>query len=372
MSLCNASWVRADKFPEKLSIDDGGRFFFQRVDYSRLLGWGLDDYREGVRVLLESCTVLTKARRNKPVFPQLSNKVFGRDFYSVCRLADIIKNYGSDLLQAFFEKYFVPYEVVDIQSKRSLFTGYYIPTILASRTKNSVFKYPIYKKPKDIISYHCNYTREQIHQGALEGKDLEILYTNDPVDLYFLHIQGSGKARLVDEDKFVYLGFDGKNNCNYSSPVSFRDTGSRDQLQQRRRMDSQALKRELKRMDDNIMHSILNLNDSYVFFKFLKNERFSGAFGTSVVPFRTMAVDDNFIPLGFPMWVSTTHTLEHSHNSFNRLVIANDTGAIIKGVNRGDIFFGFDREGEKNSSFQFAEGKYYLLIPKKILTRLAN
>jgi membrane-bound lytic murein transglycosylase A len=85
-----------------------------------------------------------------------------------------------------------------------------------------------------------------------------------------------------------------------------------------------------------------------------------------LVPFRTMAIDKKIIPFGFPLWLNTTHNRKNSKDEFNKIVIANDTGSAIKGVVRGDIFFGFGEEGENNATFQYSTGKYYLLIPNKI------
>ena len=112
------------------------------------------------------------------------------------------------------------------------------------------------------------------------------------------------------------------------------------------------------------------MNDSYVFFRVLKENVIKGAFGTQLIAQRTIAVDKNYIPLGFLLWLDTTHNMEYKNASFRKLVLANDIGAAIKGAVRGDIFFGYGAEGEDNASYQHSRGEYYLLIPKKIAKKL--
>ena len=117
--------------------------------------------------------------------------------------------------------------------------------------------------------------------------------------------------------------------------------------------------------------NILNVNKSYIFFKILEDNNFKGAFGSKLVPFRTIAVDKKYIPYGFPIWLNTMHIKKYDiREQFNKLVIANDTGSAIKGVVRGDIFFGFGEEGEENSGYQYSTGEMYLLIPIKVLKKI--
>lgn len=348
---------------------NNARVVFIKTSYRDLPGWGDDNYREALESFLESCSRFLSRRDDRPVVHQFGEKIKNTDFYSVCKIGDVVRNYPDDLIKVFFEMYFVPYRVVDRGSTKSLFTGYYVPEILAKKTRDRTFKYPIYRKPPDVISGIKYYTREEIHYGALSNRNLEILYTNDPVELYFMHIQGSGIAKLVDENKYVNIGYDGKNNRSYSSLANQTKYNVDPAYSKKFGANSKALKRELKK-DLTEAVRLFNSNESYVFFKFLNDRNFKGAFGTRLIPFRTVAVDNKYIPLGFPLWLSTKHTKEKSVKEFNRLVFANDVGSAVKGVNRGDIFFGFGRDGEDNSSAQHAEGQYFLLVPVKIAKKL--
>ncbi|MDR1494844.1 MAG: MltA domain-containing protein [Rickettsiales bacterium] len=360
----------AGTVPERFFSKNNNRVFFKRASYGELDGWRNDDHQEALDVLVQSCRKIISRGKDRSAFSQLSRHIASSDFFGVCKIAEIMRQreYGSDYARIFFETYFVPYRVMDMDSAKSLFTGYYIPKITARRKKNHIFKYPIYRKPPDVVDGVKYYTREQIHEGALANRGLEILYTDDPIELYFLHIQGSGMVRLVDENKWVHIGYGGKNNCNYS-PIDGHLLAENPRIAKKSGFSTKVTKQELKKnMNEAI--KLLNLNESYVFFKFLDNGEFIGAFGTKLIPKRTMAVDSKYIPLGFPLWLSTRHTKKSSREKFNRLMFANDVGAAIKGVNRGDIFFGFGENGEIDSSSQYSEGQYFLLVPVKVARKL--
>jgi membrane-bound lytic murein transglycosylase A len=208
---------------------------------------------------------------------------------------------------------------------------------------------------------------KQIKNGILNNRDLEIFYTDDPVELFFAHIQGSMTVFLVDKAKFALLGFDGKNNHKFSSVGKFMVAND---LMDKSDLNAIQLKKKLKSMGNNFLLSILNRNDSYIFFRVLENSGIVGAFGTSLVTTRTIAVDNNTIPLGFPLWLNTHHVTKDDRWQLNKLVIANDTGSAIKGSVRGDIFFGYGTTAEEAASYQYSEGKYYLLLPERVVRKL--
>jgi membrane-bound lytic murein transglycosylase A len=137
------------------------------------------------------------------------------DFMPLCFI--LLKKDDNDKIKDFFEKYFTPFKIVSTKNDSSLgtFTGYYRIELDGSKRKTFKYRYPVYKKPRDLKNGYPYYTREQIEKGALKGKGLEILWLRDIVDSYLLHIQGTGVVRLTNGDR-VYLGFDGKNNREYS------------------------------------------------------------------------------------------------------------------------------------------------------------
>lgn len=339
--------------------------FLKKATFSDFKYWEEENYKEALNVFLESCEKIQTLPDNKNIFPQLNKKIHKNDFYAICKIGNIIKNYNDKYLQVFFENYFIPYEVVD-NSKKSLFTGYYLPQINAKRQKDKQFQYPIYKRGYNFENSIKNYTREEINNGILDNKNLEILYTDDLVELFFFHIQGSGSVYLVDENKVISIGYDGKNSHPFTSIGKYMLNNN---LIDKSKINAKDIKTELKK-DMNLAKMIMNKNKSYIYFRIIENDNITGAFGMKLIPFRTIAVDRNYIPLGFPMWLETKHNTRNDNYNFNKIVVANDTGSAIKGAVRGDIFFGSGTDGEKNASFQYSNGKYYLLIPTKISKKL--
>lgn len=360
-------FLQKNCYSKNIKIRLSNELSLEETSFENLYGWNNENYKEALDVFLDNCERIVSLSIKYPIFPQANKKINKNDFYSVCKIADIIKNYNKEYIQVFFENYFIPFKIIDNKNNYSLFTGYYMPTIKAKRKKDNIFKYPIYKRPNDLVDGIKYYTREQINNGVLANKNLEILYTNDLVELFFFHIQGSGNVELVDENKIISIGFDGKNNHKYTSIGKYM---SRNNLLTEAKADTKSIKQELKK---NLVFAknILNVNKSYIFFKILEDNNFKGAFGSKLVPFRTIAVDKKYIPYGFPIWLNTMHIKKYDiREQFNKLVIANDTGSAIKGVVRGDIFFGFGEEGEENSGYQYSTGEMYLLIPIKVLKKI--
>lgn len=337
----------------------------EKVSFKYLYKWEKENYKEALDAFLKNCEKMMRLPIEKSIFPQLNKNINKNDFYTVCKIANVIKNYNEKYLRVFFESYFVPYKIKINNSNTSLFTGYYMPTINAKMVKDNVFKYPIYKRPNDLIDGVKYYTREEIANGVLDNRNLEILYTDDPIELFFFHIQGSGNIYLVDENKTISVGFDGKNNYEFTSIGNYM---KKNNLIKDNDFSSKGIKNELKK-DLEFSKTLLNINKSYIFFKILSDNKFIGAFGSELIPFRTIAVDKKYIPLGFPLWLNTIHTKKNNKEEFNKIVIANDTGSSIKGPIRGDIFFGFGTTGEQDATFQYSAGEYYLLIPIKILKK---
>lgn len=355
-------------YSENLSINLSNGLILEETEFDNLYKWEEENYKEALDVFLDNCKKIMSLSVEYSIFPQANKRINKNDFYSICKIADIVKNYNEKYLQAFFETYFIPFKIVDSNKKNnSLFTGYYMPTIKAKRQKDEIFKYPIYKRPSDLVDGVKYYTREQINSGVLSNKNLEIVYTNDLIELFFLHVQGSGNVELLDENKIISIGFDGKNNHKYTSVGKYM---RKNNLLSDSNSDAKYIKRELKK-DIGFAERILNRNESYIFFKILNDNVFRGTFGTKLIPFRTIAVDKHNIPYGFPIWLNTTHIKKNNiREEFNKIVIANDTGSAIKGIVRGDIFFGFGDEGEENASYQYASGEMYLLIPAKVLKKI--
>ena len=355
--------LQAHSKQEIITITDD--VYLLKSTFEDLYNWENEDYKEALKIFLDSCKKIKSLPKDKNLFPQINSKINKNDFYAVCKIANIIKNYNHKYLQVFFESYFIPYRIVDIKHN-SLFTGYYLPQINAKRTKDDIFKYPIYRKAEDFENNGKYYTRQEINDGILNDRNLEILYTDDLVELFFFHIQGSGSVYLVDENKIIFIGYDGKNDYNFTSIGKYMLNNA---LIDEEKINAKDIKTELKK-NMELAKFVMNKNESYIFFKILEDNVVTGSFGTQLIPFRTIAVDTRYIPLGFPLWLNTRHTQKDRIEEFSKLVIANDTGSAIKGGIRGDIFFGSGIDGENNASYQHSEGEYFLLIPTRVVRKL--
>jgi len=262
--------------------------------------------------------------------------------------------------RAFFESRFEPFAAS--AETPGFVTGYYEPELSGSRTKTSRYAVPVYGRPTDLVAtigdteraahnetvtgfrqttnglvpYH---TRAEIEAGALEGQGLEVLYTDDPVELFFMQVQGSGLVYL-DDGGTVRLTYAGKNGHPYTSiaRVLIDDgTLTADEI------DMDVVKAWLR--EDRVRgRALMQKNKSYVFFSALSNIDAAqgplGAEGVPLSPGRSLAVDPAHIPLGSPVFVTVPDLTDENGAPFRRLMIAQDVGSAIQGPQRGDIFFG--------------------------------
>lgn len=298
--------------------------------FAGLDGWAPDDHAAALRALANATT---------------------RDDVARLQEADA---------RAFFESRFEPF-ATDADSP-GFVTGYYEPELRGSLTRSQRFSIPIYARPGDLVTtinetdraaHNENptgfrltsegmvpyFARTEIEAGALDGLGLVILYADDPVDLYFMHVQGSGLVHL-DDGSSVRLSYAGKNGHPYTSLARVLvDLGELDAGG----IDMAALKAWL-RTDPERGRALMRLNQSYIFFSVLRgDEAVRGPYGAEGVPLtagRSLAVDPAYIPLGTPVFVTVPDLVGEDGQPFRRLMIAQDVGSAIRGPQRGDIFFG--------------------------------
>lgn len=253
-----------------------------------------------------------------------------------------------------------------------LFTGYYVPLIDASRTKDSRFKYPIYKPSED--GSHRRYTREQIDWGnKLAGKNLEIAYADNPISVFFLHIQGSGILRLHQADgrftKQVRVNYADQNGKAYTAIGNvLKEQG----VEKKYWSSLQGLRAYFVKYPDQI-HPVFAKDQSYVFFK--EADLNSGPYGSSgaiLAPRHSIATDNKIFPLGAIGLISAAR-VEKAEDAviteetpFTRFMVNQDTGGAIKGAGRVDIFWGEDEFAEFTAGFQKHKGELiFALLPPK-------
>ncbi|MEX2311647.1 MAG: MltA domain-containing protein, partial [Rhodospirillales bacterium] len=201
------------------------------------------------------------------------------------------------------------------------------------------------------------YSRAEIGSGALRGLGLEVLWVADPVEAFFLHIQGSGRVRLAD-GSHVRVGYAGRNGRKYTSIgrelVAMGVMPLKD-------VTAPAIQDWL-RANPAAGSALMNKNESFVFFRVIEGEGPIGAEGVALTPGRSLAVDRAFLPYGIPIWLDTTDPVDDS--PLRRILIAQDTGSAIKGVVRGDVFWGFGEMAARRAGLMKQRGRYYLLLPK--------
>jgi membrane-bound lytic murein transglycosylase A len=275
---------------------------------------------------------------------------------------------------AFFATHF---EAAQIGDGKAFATGYYEPQIRGSRTQIPGYDVPIYKVPPDLletnpltgergrgrldengqfIPYH---DRAAIEDGALAGRGLEIAWAADPIELFFLHIQGSGRLFLPD-GSVMRIGYAGQNGREYLAIGRImRERG----ILQTGGTSMQHIVAWL-RANPEEGKAIMRENKSYIFFRELTGPGPLGALGLPVTPRASVAADPKFVPLGAPLFLSLDRP------EANGLWVAQDTGGAIKGPNRFDTFWGAGDEAARIAGGMSGKGQAYILLPKGMIARV--
>lgn len=297
-----------------------------------------------------------------------------QDWTAACAAADT----ASDAA-VFFRDYF---ETAIVGDGAAFFTGYYEPEIGGSRVQSAASQVPIYRRPPDLVDVDLGafseelkgkrirgrvqdqslipyHTRGEIEEGALAGRDLEIAWANDPIEFFFLQIQGSGRLNLPD-GSVMRIGYAGQNGRDYVG------IGKRLRAMDRLAPGQATMDGIISWLRANPAEgqALMRENKSYVFFRELNGPGPLGALGAAVTPRVTLAADPAFVPLGAPVWVDGPDLLDG-------LWVAQDTGGAIKGANRFDSFWGAGSDARKIAGGMSQSAKAFLLVPRGTLARLA-
>jgi membrane-bound lytic murein transglycosylase A len=300
----------------------------------------------------------------------------GTDWNNACAAAG---SWPDSSAVEFFSRYF---EAVQIGDGKAFVTGYYEPEISGSRNRRSGYEVPIYRRPADLIDVNLgqftdalkgktirgkvqgsNFVpyddRSQIVDGALSGRGLELAWAADPVEFFFLQVQGSGRLRLPDGG-VMRIGYDGQNGRDY--------TGIGKLMKDRGLIQAGSMQDIMAWLRANPAEgaAIMNENKSFVFFRELTGAGPLGALGVAVTPEATVAADPKYVPLGAPVLLS----LDRAEP--NGIWIAQDTGGAIKGANRFDSFWGAGDRARGIAGGMSARGSALLLLPIGTYTRLSG
>ena len=355
--------------------------------FAVLQGWNNDDQRGALSAFLISCGRIKKMVPKKLIAGS-ANIPGGTaaDWAPACMAAEKINGTNRAEVKQFFEIWFTPYLVTDQggDGASGLFTGYFEPELKGSLKQGGAYQTPLYTRPPDLISVSLGafdddlsgttiwgrvengrlkpYAGRKAIENGTSGIMLKPLaWALDPVEAFFLHVQGSGRIRLED-GSVMRLGFAGKNGLKYRSIGRLLiDRGEipADRLT----MDSIA---QWVRANPEKGRALIQENPSFIFFRSLTGPGPIGAGGYALTPGRSLAVDRRYLPLGVPLWLETAHPLDKSR-AFNRLMVAQDSGGAIKGVVRGDIFFGAGADARAMAGNMKRAGRYFILLPTSLL-----
>ena len=306
------------------------------LTFDELNGWDDDRHTVAFQTFLETCPDLTDP-----------------EWAKICAVATQRPD-----PKTFFEAFFQPVLISD--GSEMLFTGYFEPELQASRTQTDRFSTPLYALPPNGTEGRYA-TREAIERAALlKGSGLEIAWVDDPVDAFFLQVQGSGRLSLTDGSK-LRLGYAGKNGHEYRSIG--QELVRRGEFEAHE-VSANVIRNWVKaRGEDG--RALLYHNPSFVFFRELSELPASrgplGAMNRPVTALRSIAVDPDFTPLGAPVWIERAGV-----EPMNRLMIAQDTGSAIKGAQRADIFFGTGSAAGKAAGRVKDGGRMIALLPRQV------
>ncbi|TNE28155.1 MAG: hypothetical protein EP350_10860 [Alphaproteobacteria bacterium] len=311
-----------------------------------------------------------------------SGLTHGADWKPAC---DAALGWPASNASDFFVTFF---ETARVGDGTAFATGYFEPEIAGCRMRQPGCEQPVYAMPPELVrgwwdetpeaertgreqlgrhdaagKFIPYYERAEIEDGALAGRGLEIAWAADPIEFFFLQIQGSGRLR-TPEGEVIRIGYAGQNGREYVGIGGvMRERGLLGDGPGQYAGSMQGIMRYLRERPDE-GRELMRLNKSWIFFQELRGDGPLGALGVPVRRASSAAADPRFVPLGAPVWLQTDRA------EANGLWIAQDTGGAIKGANRFDTFWGSGPEARIIAGGMSARGQALLLLPKGTVARL--
>lgn len=363
----------AEPKPAELKIPEYG--LLKPAVWEEVDGLQLDNLSLAWPAWMQSCSTLI----NKPVWKNACSAASQLNEQTA-------KKPDSNQVQSYFKQYFSVYKTSNADgSDTGMITGYYEPMLKGSRTKSAQFPNPLFAPPADMITVELDslfpelkfkrvrgrlvgnklvpyYNRAEIETEASPLKGREFIYIDDIIDVFFLQIQGSGLVQLESGEQ-VHVGYADQNGHPYNSIGRL--------LVERGELTlAQASMQGIKNWARNNLaklRDLLNSNPSYVFFRELPAGLPGplGALGVPILGERSVAVDPKFIPLGAPIFLSTTEP--NSTKPLKRMMMAQDTGGAIKGGVRADFFWGAGPDAGAKAGAMKQSGKIWVFLPKEFV-----
>ena len=358
------------------SSDISGDMKLKKVSFTQLSGWENENFSDIISVFNKNCGQILKNQNSYISTDSL--KIKTSDLQDKCKKFSAQNIKSSADMKKFIETEFIPYLVTDNSNPEGKFTSYYEAVINASYNKNDKYKYPVYGKPNDLIEINLRDFDKELPNTRLVGRivnnkfvpyynrrDIEnngisapvIMWGDDLIDIHFMQIQGSAVAKMNDGSE-VRIGYADNNGHKFKGIGSILISKGYIKPE-----DSSMPKiREWLRKNPDKAKDLMAENDRFIFQKINNADGPLGAFGVSLTAGRSLAVDTRYIPLGSILWLDT---ISPDKRNINKIVFAQDIGSAIKGVVRGDYFWGHGEEALKHAGRMNSSGKYYLLLPKE-------
>jgi membrane-bound lytic murein transglycosylase A len=357
------------------------------VEMASLPGWATDRVADSIPPFVSSCEKLLLSPPDEGLggagdASRLGGKA--GQWEAVCAAARAVPPRDEPSARDFLRTHFQAYAVIGTDGAEGLYTGYYEPQVSGARTRGGAYQTPIYSRPGDLIQADLGgfvddlrgrriagrvsngtlipyFDRTEIEHGALQGKRAELLYLADPIDAFFLQIQGSGRV-ILPNGRMARVTYAAQNGRPYV-PIGRVLAANGDIPPEQ--VSMQTIRAWLNAHPDRAA-DVMDQNPSYVFFRELADSDPTagppGALGVKLTPGRSIAVDRDFIPLGALVWIDTTDPLDGS--ALQRMMVAQDLGGAIRGAVRADVFFGWDAQAAERAGKMRQKGKEYVLLPK--------
>jgi membrane-bound lytic murein transglycosylase A len=362
-----------------------------REDFAQLQGWSMSDPAPAMAAFRRSCTVIAA----KPDMAAMGGLYAGRveDWRAACATASMAE--PGENSRAFFESAFVPY-LVSQGTAEGLFTGYYEPQLHGSRTRHGAFQTPLYGVPADLVTIDLGLFRPGLKGQSLTGQVANgrvtpyparariardglaqakaLFYVDDPVDGFFLQIQGSGRIAL-DDGSVVRAAYAGQNGQPYTAIGAVLI--ARGALK-REDVSLQSIRAWIAAHPGDAQ-GLLDEDASYVFFveRPLGDTQLgaSGAQRVALTPEASLAVDPHIHAMGAPAWIEASAPdpdAAKPDRPFNRLLVMQDVGGAIKGAVRGDVYWGYGAQAEAVAGRMKNRGRMIVLLPKALARTLGT
>lgn len=365
------------------------------VSFADLPGWAASDSRGGLEAFRRSCGEIQDKAADTPL-GGVGYAGTIADWDAPCRQAAALQSAGPESARAFFESAFVPYRVSE-GSPDGLFTGYFEPELRGSRTRHGPYQTPLYGVPPDLVMIDRDIFRDSFHASMAGGMMIAMMmrfipyptraeivhdgipaaplfYVDDPIDAFFLQVQGSGRI-VLDDGTVARAAYAGQNGWPYTAIGAV--LLERGELT-REEISLQSIRAWLQAHPDEA-EAVLDANESYVFFSEQPiGDPALGALGAEGVPLTpeaSLAVDRSVHALGVPVWLDGSAPdadASRPDHPFKTLLVMQDTGGAIKGVVRGDVYWGYGAKAESIAGRMKHPGRMTVLLPRAIAARLGR